>query len=747
MTSELQPLLEPDGPIARHRPEVLNTASGAVGSVVQAGTIHGDVHLHAAPPSPAQVIPHQLPAAPRLFAGRTADLIKLDHALTTASPTGADTAPAVQSCDDLPVVGTTVMVSAIGGAGGIGKTWLALAWAHDNLRRFPDGQLFVDLHGFSPSGAPVDPAVAVRGFLDALGVEPSRIPTDLDAQAAMYRSLVASRRMLIVLDNAASADQVVPLLPGSRTCTVLVTSRSRLASLIDRHGARHLALGVLSYAESRALLAARIGADRVAIEPDAVNELVMMCKGYPLALAITARNAATRPNISLTEVAVELRELGLEMLDHDTDPAASLPTVLSWSLRHLTHKQRSTFALLGIAPGRDTTLPAVISLTGLPPAHARRALSVLEETSLIERRPGGRYTMHDLVRDYAATTAHDLPEPVRKSALERVVSFYLHNAYAAERLVAPYREPIQLDPPPSGVQILSMSSASVAAAWLDGEHINLLAAQNTASVHNWHRMVWHLAWSLTSFHYRRGHLRDDRTVWRTALAAARHLTDENNAHTHRLLARAHSALERHEDAIKHLEHAATVARASNDLVQQAHAQRELARIWDKHGQRDRAFAHATYALGLYRALDNTAWTASALNAAGWYAAHLGRYDEGGRYGHAALALYERHHNPIGEASTLDVLGYVAHNTGHLDSAIYYYRRAADLSRANRDIRRTAIVLDGLGHSYLQLGHRDEAGEAWLEALELYRAQGRDTDAELVQRQLDNLYETGRDDPH
>ncbi|MDR6594501.1 NB-ARC domain-containing protein [Saccharothrix longispora] len=198
----------------------------------------------------------------------------------------------------------------------------------------------MDLRGFSPTGEPVEPAVAVRGFLDA--------------QAALYRSLVAGRRMLIMLDNAATANQVVPLLPGSPSCTVLVTGRHRLASLIDRYGARHLPLDVLSPEEARGLLAARLGADRVAAEPEAVEELIGLCGGHPLALSIIARTAGPHPDIALAEAAAELRDLGLEALDHDIDLSASLPTVLSWSLRHLTDTQRTVFVLLGIAPGPDT---------------------------------------------------------------------------------------------------------------------------------------------------------------------------------------------------------------------------------------------------------------------------------------------------------------------------------------------------------------------------------------------------------
>jgi hypothetical protein len=415
---------------------VVNTASGDAGAVVQAGAVHGGVHLHAAV-LPARVVPRQLPAAPRVFAGRTDELTVLDRSL---------------DADGSPTAAATVVVSALGGAGGIGKTWLALAWAHRNLERFPDGQLFVDLHGFSPVGKPVEPAVAVRGFLEALGVDPNRIPTDLDARAALYRSLVADKRMLVVLDNAATVEQVVPLLPGSSSCTVLVTGRHRLASLIDRHGARHLPLDVLSPEEARGLLAARLGADRVAAEPEAVDELIGLCGGHPLALVITARTAGTRADVALAEAAAELRELGLEALDHDTDPAASLPTVLSWSLRRLTDTQRTVFALLGIAPGPDTTPPATAALTGLPDRLARRTLSGLENASLLERRPGGRYAMHDLVRRYAAHTAHTtLPDHVREGALTRVMDFHLHTAHTADRLLDPHDAPLSPGPAAPGV--------------------------------------------------------------------------------------------------------------------------------------------------------------------------------------------------------------------------------------------------------------------------------------------------------
>ncbi|GAB2994142.1 ATP-binding protein [Saccharothrix stipae] len=719
-----------DGPA-----QVGNTVSGIVGVVVQAGVVHGDVSLHAAPLPPAPVVPRQLPAAPALFAGRSAELARLDRVLT-ATTAPADPAGARQ--------GATVLVSAIGGAGGIGKTWLALAWAHRRLERFPDGQLFVDLRGFSPTGEPVQPAVAVRGFLDALGVEANRIPADLDAQAALYRSLVAGRRMLVVLDNAATSDQVAPLLPGSPSCTVLVTGRHRLASLIDRHGARHLPLGVLTYEEARTLLVARLGADRVAAEPEAVDELIGLCGGHPLALAITARTAEPHPDVALAEAAAELRDLGMEALDHDTDPAASLPTVLSWSLRHLTDTQRTVFALLGIAPGPDTTPPATAALTGLPDRTARRTLSGLENASLLERRPGGRYAMHDLVRAYAADTAHGaLSNDVREAALIRVVDFHLHTAHTADRLLEPHRLLLPPETPTSGVPALSLHDAVIAMAWLDAEHATLLAAQRTAAALGRHAVVWHLAWNLTSFHARQGHLRDELACWRAALDIAEHLPDPaTRIRTHRRLGGAWSRLDLHEQAIEHLDRALNLAECHQDPAEQAHTHHELANAWERRGDDRRALDHARHTLDLHRRLDQPVGEADALNMVGWYAARLGEYDTARTHCHAALILHRHHDNPIGEAGTLDSLGYIAHHTGDYHHALEHYHHALTLRRTHGDTYQIANTLDSVGHPHAALGQYEQARTVWREALELYREQGRDVDAERVQRQLDDLDDTG-----
>ncbi|MGM1062170.1 ATP-binding protein [Saccharothrix sp. Mg75] len=688
-----------------------------------------------------------MPAAPGLFTGRTAELARLDRALTHAAtpqepgtdawePTTAALTTGLAGAGQ----GATVLVSAIGGAGGIGKTWLALAWAYRHLKRFPDGQLFVDLHGFSPTGEPTELAVAVRGFLDALGVDPDRIPADLDAQAALYRSLVAGRRMLIVLDNAATSDQVTPLLPGSPSCTVLVTGRHRLASLIDRHGARHLPLDVLDRDEARGLLAARLGADRVAAEPEAVDELIGLCGGHPLALSITARTAGPHPDVALAEVAAELRDLGLEALDHDSDPAASLPTVLSWSLRHLTDTQRTLFALLGIAPGPDTTPPATAALTGLPDRSVRRTLSGLENASLLERRPGGRYAMHDLVRRYAADTAHTaLPDDVRDTALTRVVDFHLHTAHAADSLLDPHRPLVSPEPPAPGVHPHPLPDTATALAWLQAEHATLLATQRTAATLGHHHTVWHLAWNLHTFHLRRGHRRDAVTTWQAALDAADHLPDPTTrSRTHRQLGLACSLLGLHEQATTHLEQALALALRHHDPTEQALTRQVLAVAWERRGDDRQALEHTHHALDLYRALDQPVREANALNSVGWYAARLGRFDAAREHCQAALTLHRHHHNPTGEAATLDSLGYIAHHTGDHHQALDHYHHALTLNRDLGNTYEVANNLDRVGHPHAALGQHEQARTVWEEALELYRDQGRDADAERVQQQLDEL---------
>ncbi|MEU7784021.1 BTAD domain-containing putative transcriptional regulator [Amycolatopsis sp. NPDC049159] len=674
-------------------------------------------------PGPADgVIPDRFPAAPPSFIGRADELA----ALTAAAHREADE-------------GRVVQISALAGAGGVGKTWLVLHWAHAHRDRFPDGRLFADLHGFSSANAPLEPSVVVRGFLGALGVAPSRVPPDPDAQAALYRQLVAGKRMLVVLDNAADAGQVIPLLPDSSAATTVVTSRRHLAPLITRYGARHLQLDILTHGEARALLTERLGAARLAAEPRAVEDLIGLCGRYPLALAIMSRHAHTRPHIPLAEFAAELRDLGLDALDHE-DPAVSLPTVLSWSLRALTAEQRTVFALLGTAPGPDTGLPAAAALAGLPPRRTAKVLSMLEEASLLTRRPGGRYAMHDLIHDYATTTAErELPADEREAALRRVLDHYVHTAHAADHHLDPHRQAVPLAAPAPGAAPHPLPDDTAALAWFDTEHANLIAAQRTAAAAAWHDVVWQLAWGTHTFQNRRGMLHDRLAGWRAALDAAAHLADPAAlSRAHRLLADVHANLRRHDEAVEHLQEAIALAELHDDRTEQSLAQHGLSWVWQLRGDDRRALAHATRALALFRALGRPVWEARELNQVGWLAAQVGDHETARSHCEAALALHRHHGDTHAEADTLDSLGYIEFHTGRHETAIDHYRRALTLYRDRGNTFQVADTLDRLGQPLAALGHHDEARAAWREALEMYRQQDRGRDADRVRAQLDAL---------
>jgi DNA-binding SARP family transcriptional activator/tetratricopeptide (TPR) repeat protein len=708
--------------------EELGADPGAMLQNLHRRILAADHSLLPAPPGTAPepvAIPRQLPAAPAPFVGRRDELDRLDATLS-AGP--SEEAPG----------GGMVLISAIGGAGGVGKTWLALHWAHRNLQRFPDGQLFVDLQGFSPAGRSAHPVDVLGGFLDSLGVDRDRQPNDPDRRAEVYRSLVADKRMLVVLDNAATTDQVIPLLPGGHHCTVVVTSRNRLRGLVARHGARPIHVDILTDAEARTLLATVLGPDRAGANAQAIAELIKLCDGFPLALGLTAARAAADPHLPLRDIVTEFRALGLDALESE-DPTASLPTVLSWSLSHLTDQQREVFALLGIAPGPDTGLPAATHLTGLSERETHAVLRSLADVSLIDRTAGGRYAMHALVRAYATTIADGLPREVRETALRRILDFYAHTAYTADRVMGFGRIFPPLDPPTSGAHPLQLPDAQAALAWFDTEHACLLAAQHTATIHHWHTTVWRLAVDLDSFLYRRGHRHDRLAMWQAAADEATHLPDpapRTRAYLH--LAHAYAELGGHEDAIPHLHQALVLAEHHDDRPQQALAHYLLGLIWELRGVDQQALTHARHSLDLYRGLNQPVMEARALNAVGWDAARLGDYDTARTHCQTALALHRHHHNPNGEAATLDSLGYIDHHTGNHHQAINHYHQALTLRRNHGNTYQAANTLDRLGHPHAALGQTDQARTVWQEALRLCRDQGRHDDAARIQRQLDNL---------
>ena len=371
--------------------------------------------------APLVPVPAQLPPAVPAFTGRSAELASLDAlaGLDAMVPRADGAGPAATA---------EVAICAVSGTAGVGKTALAVHWAHRVAGRFPDGQLYVNLRGFDPGGAGLDPGQALHGFLEAFGVPPARIPEDLAAQSGLFRSLLAGKRILVLLDNARSAEQVRPLLPGSPGCLAIVTSRDKLAGLVATAGARPLALDLLTAADARDLLARRLGADRVAAEPAAIACIIAACARLPLALTIAAARAATSPTFPLAAIAAELREAASALDPFDAgESATDVRTVFSWSYRALSAPAARMFRLLGLHPGPDVAVTAAASLAAVPPGQARALLAELTRAHLLAEHAPGRYAFHDLLRAYASELASAQECPAdRASAVHRLLDHYLH---------------------------------------------------------------------------------------------------------------------------------------------------------------------------------------------------------------------------------------------------------------------------------------------------------------------------------
>ncbi|WP_433305067.1 BTAD domain-containing putative transcriptional regulator [Actinoplanes sp. CA-030573] len=678
----------------------------------------GDRRLLAPPAAaarPARPVPAQLPADVEGFAGRGRELAAL-----TAAATGP---------------GRTVVVSAIGGTGGIGKTWLALHWAHRHRDRFPDGQLFVNLRGFDPSGQQVSTETAVRGFLDALGVPPDAVPADLPAQVGLYRSLVADRRMLVLLDNARDTGQVVDLLPGTPACVTVVTSRDQLVGLVAGHGARPLPVDVLAPGEAHDLLRRRVAAGRLAAEPNAVRRLVGYCSGLPLALGVIAARAALRPHEPLTVIADELGRAGdrLSALDEDGS-YGSLRAVLSWSYTALPPTAARMFALLGLVPGPDVGTAAAAALAGLPVARAERLLRTLLRQSMVGEPAPGRWRMHDLVRLYAAEcAAAGLPAEERRQAARRLVDHYLAHTHAAELELNARRRCIGLDAAP----VAAFPDLDSAMTWLTTEHASILAVQRLAAETGWDRATWQLAWSLSSFHRRTGRAHDEIVSWqlgRSAAAADGDLAAMGDAE--RGLGGAYGMVGNLDLAIGHLERALALGVRSGDRDDQARSHRTLALAYLHGGDVRRGLDHAHRALRIYQKWGAGRRTlADALNTAGYLAAKAGEIPTARTHLTEALSLCRRVGSRDTELATLDSLGYVEFLAGRPADALRHYRRALPTSEETGHHFLRAELWEHIGDAHAALGEPGQAQKAWRRAMDLYVDQGRHRDAESLRAKV------------
>jgi tetratricopeptide (TPR) repeat protein len=657
-------------------------------------------------------VPRQLPTRVPNFAGRAEELTVLDGVLDAAA-------------SDQAVGATGVVISAIGGTAGVGKTALALHWAHRVAYRFPDGQLYANLRGFDAgNGRPADPGDVLRGFLDALGVHPERLPVDLEELAALYRSVLAGRRMLVLLDNAADVGQVRPLLPASPQCLVIVTSRRELAALAAREGARLLQLDVLSEQEANELLVTRLGKERAGGEPWAVTELATLCARLPLALSIVVARAAAAPKLPLSSLAAELTELGgrLDALDAG-DPAANVRTVLSLSYRHLPDTAARMFRLLGLHPGPEISAAAAASLAGVPVAQARVALRDLTRASLLMEVVPGRFAFHDLLRAYAAEQGTS-PEGVANTN-RRMLDHYLHTAHAAHRVLYPGRELIGLDACASGVRPETFGGKASALAWLEDEYQVLLKVTDLAARERFDAHAWRLPVVLWTFHNVCGHWHDGTRLHRLALEAAQRRGDlSGQAHTLRGLGSFAMSLGAFDEAHECLSAAQAVFRDLGDDLGLARTDVILSQTLEFQGRFAEALAAVDDALRLSESAPANRHMmlvrASALNGSAWNSVQLGDLSEARAFCQKAIELCQAIGYSPGEAGTWDTLGVVLQRLGSHAEAVTCFLRAITLDREMGNRYDLAMVLAHLGETYASTGDLHGARQAWDESLAILR---------------------------
>ncbi|GAA4439859.1 AfsR/SARP family transcriptional regulator [Phytohabitans houttuyneae] len=664
------------------------------------------------PPPPAataaasQHTPAQLPADVAAFTGRGDELERLDAILAAPGGTAA----------------AAVVLSAVSGTAGVGKTALAIHWAHQVRGRFPDGQLYVNLRGYDPD-QPVTAADALARFLAALGVPGPEIPLDQDERAARYRSALAGRRMLILLDNASSAEQVRPLLPGTGGCAVVITSRDRLAGLVARDGAHRLDLDLLPPADAYALLHRLIG-DRTHAEPVATASLVDLCARLPLALRVAAELAVSRPGTSLTRLAGELaeRQRRLELLDAGGDPRSTVAMVFSWSIQHLPPEAARTFRLLGLHPGADADAYAVAALTGADLAATRRDLDTLTRAHLVDPTAPGRYGMHDLLRAYAASLASTQDtEDTRSAALDRLYAYYLATAMTAMDHLYPAESHRRPRVPPPSTPSPALAGAGSARAWLDAERAALVATVRGAPPGS----AYPTLLSTTLFRYLDGgHYTDAMAVHDAAYEAARQAGDlAGQAHALRGIGAVHLKLGRYTAAAEHFEQAATLFAKADDLAGQAVALTALGTVEQRQGTYASAADHHQQAMALFRQAGDGSGEGRALNNLAIIETLLGRHAESARHHEEAATLARQAGDGSGEAAALNNLGLVEQRLGRDEEAAEHHRQAVALFRQLGDRSGEASSLDNLGIAHTRLGQPAQAATYFELALTLFREIG------------------------
>jgi tetratricopeptide (TPR) repeat protein/transcriptional regulator with XRE-family HTH domain len=630
-----------------------------------AAALAGTGSLPAAAPAAGYVVPRELPAPVRHFTGRATELDQLSE-LAAAGEVSA------------------LVICAVGGTAGVGKSALAVQWAHQVADRFPDGQLHVNLRGYDPA-EPVLAADALAGFLRTLGVPGTEIPDGLDDRARLYRSRLAGRRVLVLLDNARDAEQVRPLLPGDPACTTVVTSRDALAGLVAAEGAQRLDLDVLPEADAVGLLRSLIGA-RADEDPAAAVALAGLCARLPLALRIVAELADARPAAPLAELAAELTAERLDLLEAGED-RTDMRAVFSWSFRQLPEDAAAAFALLGLHPGDDLDVHAAAALTGTT-GQERRVLSRLHRASLLRAAGPGRYGMHDLLRAYAREQAAAAERKGARhtdgwceQALTRLFDYYLAAAAAAMDILYPAEAHHRPRIPPGTAEMPAMPGEADARAWLDAERANLVAVVVHCAGHGWPAHAADLAGTLFRYLISGSHLPEALTIYGHALQAARR---------------------------------------SGDQAAEAEALNGLGGIGIMKGRFRDAAGHYQAALERYRQCGDRAGQARVLHNLGMTEQELENHQAAAGYHRQAIAAFEDAGDSLGAARALADLAGPETALGSHDQAAEHLQRALPVLRDAHDQGREARALERIGELNLRRGQLAQAADFFEQALAIHR---------------------------
>jgi DNA-binding SARP family transcriptional activator len=615
-------------------------------------------------PADPSTVPRELPPDPVVFTGRELALGLLD--------------------ESLPAPGRPARPVVICGMGGVGKSTLAVHWAHRVAERFPDGQLYLHLRGYAV-GVPMRPVEALGLLLRALGVPPARVPVDLDAATGMCRTLLANRRVLLVLDNARDADQVRPLLPSAEGCLVLVTSRDRLTGLVVRDGARRITVDPLAPVEAAELVSRLLDGT----DPPAAAALATACGRLPLAIRIAAAHLADRPGLTVAAYVAALNA-NLDGLEVDGDPEVSVRATFAHSYRALDPAARRLFRLLGLVPGTSVTVPAVAALAGTGPDRAQPLLDTLTREHLVEPCEPGRYLLHDLLRAYAAEQAREGDGTERDEAAGRLHQFYLSAMDAAARMLYPRAARLPVDVPDGFPYRTRFPDEAAATAWIDAELTNLVALVEHAATSGPHRVSWLLANALGGYFWLRARYGPQWLATAEAGLAAATAGDDRQAMAacQLSLAAAHRSVGGLAEAIGYATSALALSRQLGWRRGETGALANLGSAHAELGQNQPALAAFDEALAVNREIASRAGEAGQLSNRSGLRFRMGQLREALRDGSAALAIYREIRDPSGEA-----------NAQHNIAMCYVY--LGELDRAHHLITQSLELFQSIGERYSQ----------------------------------------------